>query len=195
MIETIKGRVARKEPTLAVIEVGGVAFAVNVPLGVSERLGGVGSEATLTTYLHVREDNLQLFGFNDREERDLFIRLLTISGVGPKLALGILSRFSPTELARVVMEGDSRRLTAVRGVGRKTAERLLLEFRGKVDIAPVRGTGEEAGKEWSAAQKAIKGLESLGYSLQDADEAVRKAIKLIPGEPTVEEIIKAALKG
>jgi Holliday junction DNA helicase RuvA len=195
MIETIKGRVARKEPTLAVIEVGGVAFAVNVPLGVSERLGGVGSEATLTTYLHVREDNLQLFGFNDREERDLFIRLLTISGVGPKLALGILSRFSPTDLARVVMEGDSRRLTAVRGIGRKTAERLLLEFRGKVDIAPVRGAGEASGQEWSAAQKAIKGLESLGYSLQDADEAVRKAIKLIPGEPTVEEIIKAALKG
>jgi Holliday junction DNA helicase RuvA subunit len=123
MIDSIRGRVVRKSPAQVVVDVGGIALAVWIPLSSYEHIGEAGDQTILLTHLHVREDAIQLFGFCRADERDLFTRLIAVSGVGPKLALGILSRFAPEELSAVISGGDARRLTAVRGIGRKTAER------------------------------------------------------------------------
>lgn len=192
MIDSIRGVLRAKSPTQAVVEVSGVSFAVGIPLSVYERLGSAGQTVELLTCLHMREDGIQLFGFLSADDRDLFLQLLKVTGVGPKLALAVLSRFSSAELANVVRAGDSRRLTVVRGIGAKTAERLMVELKGRVEV-PAAATSTPA--PLTAAAEAVRALEALGFTLTEADAAVRRALSAAPPEASAAEIIRMALKG
>ncbi|MCF7809774.1 Holliday junction branch migration protein RuvA [bacterium] len=195
MIDRIRGKCLQKNPAEIVVEIGGIALAAAIPLTTFERVGRVGSEISLFTYLYVREAILDLYGFSTVEERDLFKLLINVNGVGPKMALAILSQFSPQDLLQVVLDGESRRLTAVKGIGAKTAERLMVELKGRLRGISSEITDKSAGGSVSPKSEAIKALEALGFTLQQADSAVRKVCSDQGDDLPVEEIVRTALKG
>jgi len=195
MIDRVRGKCLVKTPAEMVIEVGGIGLSVAVPLTTFERSANVGSEVILLTYLHVREAILELYGFSTSEERDLFKLLINVNGVGPKMGLAFLSRFSPEELYQVVSDGDSRRLTTVKGVGAKTAERLMVELKGRLRGISKERTDGIVSVVSSSRSEAVKALEALGFTLQQADDAVRKVNKDMGDDLPVEEIVRTALKG
>ncbi len=194
MIDRVNGLCLRKTPTEVIVTVGGLGLSIAIPLSTFERIGMPGQEMSLLTYLHVREDVLELYGFSTPEERDLFKVLLTVTGVGPKMALSILSRFTPNELYNVVADGDVRRLTTIKGVGRKKAERLMVELKGRFESVPIMREEPVSGQP-SAISEAVQALETLGFSIRQADEAVRKAQKNIGKDAPVEDLVRNALKG
>lgn len=173
MIAHVRGRLAAKSADRVVVETaGGVGYEITVPLGVMERLPGAGTEVTLATELVVREDGWSLYGFLDESERRFFQRLTSVSGVGPKLAVAVMSALGVERGARAVREKNIALLSSVSGIGRKTAERLALELGDKVDefvdgAAPPIVAGAEA---------ALKALERLGYGTAEADRALREAL-------------------
>jgi Holliday junction DNA helicase RuvA len=150
MIARLSGKLAVKSPTEIVIDVGGVAFALSVPLSTFERLPGAGETVSVFTHLHVREDLLQLYGFFAEEEREVFRILISVSGIGPKMAQGILSGLPVADLKAHIIAGNSHALTAIPGVGRKLAERLIVELRDKIaktgGAFPSRRIGRTAGR-------------------------------------------------
>ncbi|MBT7617555.1 MAG: Holliday junction branch migration protein RuvA, partial [Calditrichaeota bacterium] len=176
MIDRISGKLIKKTVSEAVVDVGGVGFALTVTLGTYENLGKLGETVTLITYLHVREDILDLYGFESSSERDLFITLLKISGVGPKLALAILSRFGPNQLVRVVADQDVKMLTTVSGIGKRTAEKLLVDLKSRLKVKHA-DVEDIPGGEASATTEAVRALEVLGYPIAKADDAIRAARK------------------
>lgn len=197
MIRTLTGRIARLDP-VPVIEVGGVGFEVNVPESNRDGLGSVGDEATLHTYLAVREDSLTLFGFADEEERGLFIQLLGVGGVGPRLALAILSGLPAAELVAAIESGSVAALTRVTGVGRKTAQRIVLDLKEKVSRyrpAPkVMSAGAALGVG-EAQEEARLALVQLGLSRSAAEDALAKASADDTAKDAgVEEWVRAALR-
>lgn len=193
MIDRIRGRLIGSTPTGVIIEVGGISFALAVPLNAVECLGGIGDEITLITYLHVREDALDLFGFCTQAQRDLFVQLIKLSGVGPKLALAVLSHFEPEELAQVIMDGDVVRLTTVPGIGRRTAERLVVELRDRLKAYKAFGEDREM-DETSPLSETIRALEVLGIPLKKAEKAVQAAQKKLGPNASIDELIRQALK-
>lgn len=162
MIDFVRGTVVELGPDGVVVSVGGVGFRLLVPPASLSRLPRAGQEATLHTYLQVREDALTLYGFVTREERDLFARLLTVSGVGPKLALGALSALPAERLAAVIAAGDVETLARVPGIGRKTAQRMVLDLKGKL-AAPAVASGS-VGAPSGVLAIAAEALRSLGYT-------------------------------
>lgn len=173
MIAYVRGRLAAKSADRVVVETaGGVGYEITVPLGVMERLPGSGTEVTLATELVVREDGWSLYGFLDESERRFFQRLTSVSGVGPKLAVAVMSALGVERGARAVRERNIALLSSVSGIGRKTAERLALELGDKVDEfvdgAPASMVG--------GAEAALKALERLGYGTAEADRALREAL-------------------
>lgn len=194
MIDRLKGILIRKEITGISLDIGNIAFAISVPLSTFEKLGAVGKEVMLYTFLNVREDSLDLFGFHTIAERDIYVQLLRISGVGPKLGLAILSRFSPAELRQVVFDRDIKRLTTVTGIGKKTAERLLIDLKDRLSV-PDSGGEMTAGSPASESAEAIRALEVLGFTTIQADSAVRAASVKLGDKATVEELVKLSLKG
>lgn len=194
MIDRLKGILIRKEITSISLDIGNIAFTISVPLSTFEKLGVVGESATLYTFLNVREDALDLFGFHTSAERDIYIQLLRISGVGPKMGLAILSRFSPTELRQVVFDRDVKRLTTVAGIGKKTAERLLIDLKDRLSV-PDSGGEMSAGSPASEGTEAIRALEVLGFTTIQADNAIRSAAAKLGENATIEELVKLALKG
>ncbi len=195
MIDRIRGRILTKPPAAVVIEVGGIGFIVSLSISTWERLPALGSEATLFTHLHVREDALLLFGFDSVAERETFLILIGVNGVGPKLALAVLSRFDPDDLAETVATNDLGRLQSVPGVGKKTAERLMIELKDRLAVRGLRAVTVPMTGLPSSASQAVGALETLGFNLAQADEAVRKARKIAGDNATVEELVKLALKG
>ena len=193
MIDRIRGRLLGSAPTGVVIEVGGIAFALAVPLNAVECLGGIGDEIILVTYLHDREDALELFGFCTQSQRDLFVRLIKLSGVGPKLALAVLSHFEPEELAQVIMDGDVFRLTSVPGIGRRTAERLVVELRDRLKMYREFAKDRMTGKT-SPISEAIRALEVLGIPLAKAEKAVQAAQSTLGQDAPIDELIRQALR-
>lgn len=189
MISRIRGSlVLRDLDRVEVMTPGGVGYEISIPRTVYERLPAVGKEVTLRTYQVVREDALMLFGFLEDSERLVFSRLLSASGVGPRLALSLLSALPAGRLVRAIREKDIAALTAVAGVGRKTAERLALDLASRLDdIAVPTGPGGGAGVE-----EAIRALTVLGFSTPDADRAVRQAIRE-EGALAAQDLIRAAL--
>src|SRR5688572_27724944 len=176
MIAHVRGRLASKSADRVVVETaGGVGYEVVVPLGVMERLPAAGAEVTLATELVVREDGWALYGFLDESERRFFQRLTSVSGVGPKLAVAVMSALGVERGARAVKEKNIGLLSSVSGIGKKTAERLALELGDKVDefveAAPGSGTPLATG-----AEAALKALERLGYGAAEADRALRQAL-------------------
>lgn len=194
MISRLKGVLLTLEPDRIEVETkGGVVYEVEVPTTVAGRLPAKGAEVEIRTYHVVREDTAALYGFIEPEERELFVRLLGASGVGAKLAVSMLSTFSAPRLARALAEKDTTALKQVSGVGKKTAERIVVELSDKVQdlaLAPVEGGAEAAGP----AREAVSALVSLGFPFTEADEMVQKAMEDGDVE-TSEELIRKALAG
>lgn len=194
MIAHVRGRLVRKEPQEAIVDVGGVGYRVAIPLSTFYRIGEAGDEVSLLTHTHVREDALALFGFLTPGEQTLFERLIAISGVGPKLALSILSGIEAPDLVSALRASDVTRLTRIPGVGKKTAERLVLELKDKVQ--DLVAAGEPAAAPQAASSKnddLVSALVHLGYSRPEAERGVDRALKH-GGDSRFEDLLRLALR-
>jgi Holliday junction DNA helicase RuvA len=189
VIYQLTGVLVRKEPTRAILDVGGVGYQVDIPISTFEMIGDVGREVTLLTHMVVREDSMQLYGFSTESERELFGLFLSVSGVGPRLALSLLSRSSCDELRRAISESDMDSLTSVSGVGKKTAQRLVVELREKVGV--LVETGERESTEIAA--DAVRALMSLGFSRSESVKAVRSVAGEREADDNVEDLVRKAL--
>jgi Holliday junction DNA helicase RuvA len=195
MIALLRGRLVEKHPNRLIVDVNGVGYDVQVPLSTFYDLAEPGAEIALRVHTHVREDALALFGFGTALELDLFERLIGISGVGPKLALAVLSGIEPAGLVRAVREQDVARLTAIPGIGRKTAERIALELKDRLPAALQAEAGAPAAASPQEALQAdlLSALLNLGYQRALADKAVDRALRA-PGEPSFEARLRQALR-
>ena len=195
MIALLRGRLVEKQATRLIVDVQGVGYEVQVPLSTYYHLPGEGDEVTLRIHTHVREDALALFGFGSVLEQQLFERLIAINGIGPRLALAVLSGIDPLDLVRAVQAGDVGRLTLIPGVGKKTAERIGLELKDRLPTPPEI----EAGKDVAAAAPPVlrsdllSALLNLGYHRALAEKAVDAALRS-GGEATFERTLKQALQ-
>jgi Holliday junction DNA helicase RuvA len=194
VIAHLRGRILDKQPNRIVVDVNGVGYEVAVPLSTFYGLGDVGAEIALRVHTHVREDALLLFGFATPLEQDLFERLIGISGIGPKLALAVLSGIEPLELIRAIERGDLARLTAIPGVGKKTSERIVLELKDRLPRAHVAAIATGAAAAPPAVRDdVLSALINLGYHRPLAEHAVDSAIKATPGGE-FERTLKQALR-
>jgi Holliday junction DNA helicase RuvA len=195
MIAYLSGTILEKSPTHAVIVCGGVGYGVLISLATYERLPDVGREAAVHTQLVVREDALTLYGFALTEEREMFQLLTTVSGVGPKIAIGILSSVGVDTLKENIARGNAIALTALPGIGKKTAERISLELRDKITTATGAIASTGAGATADIRSEALAAMLALGYSRPAAEKAIRGALKDGPAvEESVERLLKQALK-
>lgn len=191
MIALLRGRILDKHPQRVVVDVNGVGYDVQVPLSTFYSLGEPGTEVTLRVHTHVREDAIALFGFLTPLELELFERLIAINGVGPKLALAVLSGIDPPELVRAVRLQDMARLTAIPGVGKKTSERIALELKDRlpkglqVDVTRPRSPSDELRDD------VISALLNLGYQRSAAEKAVEK---VMTDGGSFQDVLKNALK-
>ncbi len=192
MIAGLRGRLLRKRPQEVVVDVGGVGYRVTIPLSTFYRLGEPGSDVILLTHTHVREDALALFGFLTEAEQALFERLISVSGVGPKLAISILSGIETPDLVAALQASDVSRLTRIPGVGKKTAERLSLELKDKMkglaateEVAPPSAAS-------SAQEDLVSALVHLGYSRPEAERGVERALG--QGEGRFEDLLRRSLR-
>lgn len=197
MIASLTGILRSKSPTEILVDVNGVGYSVTIPLSTFEKLGEVESKVTILTYLHVREDAMQLFGFLTPEERFVFKLLITVNGIGPKIAQGILSGITVSDMKQHIAQENISALTAIPGVGKKTAERLIIELRDKIgkikpsasDMPPM--TGEDG----DLRQEALLALTSLGYNKPIAEKALRQVFIETKGEKvSLQDLIKRALR-
>jgi Holliday junction DNA helicase RuvA len=191
MIGSLRGKLIEKRPNLVLIDVGGVGYQVVVPLSTFTSLGALHSESTLLIYTHVREDQLALYGFFTAREKHCFEMLISASGVGPSLALKILSGMSLEELIPAIRKGDLAQLVRIPGVGRKTAERMVVELRDKLAVVDV----PQAGKPTTRSQlesDVASALVNLGYDTRSVDGAIEKAGVKAPRD--FEELLRAALQ-
>ena len=196
MIAFLRGRVLDKQPTRIVVDVQGVGYEVHVPLSTYYSIGEEGCEVALRVYTHVREDALQLYGFVTDLERQLFERLIAISGIGPKLAVAVLSGVDPADLVSAVQRGDVARLTAIPGVGKKTAERIVLELRDKlaqVTVPAAAGPGAAVTLGERLRADLVSALQNLGYHRPQAEKAVDSILTVTP-DTTFEQALRAALR-
>ena len=191
MIASLTGQIRSRDAEGIVLDVGGVGYRVAMPARSLDRLDG-SREVFVHTYLHVREDVMCLYGFTDTEERDFFELLKSVSGVGPKVAIGILSAYGPADLRRAVLNRDVAVFQSISGIGKKTAERLVLELKDKVDElgAASAASMESGGDSNGSYQLAREALVSLGYNFVEAENALAGADPDIG----VEELIRQALK-
>src|SRR5580700_248224 len=194
MIAHLRGRLLSKSPNQAVLECAGVGYDVTISVATFSALPSEGTEASLHIHTHVREDQLALFGFSETQEKRLFEKLLTISGIGPKLAITVLSGISADRLVGAIRAGDHATLTKIPGIGKKTAERVVLELKDKLDdmtgIAPAQPAAPSLG---AVADDVLSALVNLGYPRPIAQKAVENAAK----DPTValdfERLFRAAM--
>lgn len=197
MIASVEGVLREREGNRIVVEVGGVGLELLVPVRVVESLGASGSRVRLHTYLHVREDVLALYGFPDEPERRLFQTLLAVSGVGPKLALAVLSTTGAGELARIISEERTKALQTIPGVGKKTAERIVLELKDKIDLERYLPAAAAGGTLIARGlfDEAVTALESIGLSRANAIKALEAVDPSRLGERYgVGDLVRAALK-
>jgi len=191
MISRVRGRLVRRDIGVAeLLTAGGVGYELEIPLGVFEKLPAEGTELELYAYQVVREDAITLYGFNEQSERTMFARLLTASGVGPKLALSILSALPPERIVRAILEKDVATLRRIPGLGAKKAERLALELADRLDDVAMATT--ELRGQGAAAEQAAGALVALGYSQSEAAAAVRKVLDE-RGSGDGVDLIRAAL--
>jgi len=196
MIARIRGILLERDLTDAVIDVHGVAFSISIPVSTYEKLPPPGHEVQLLTHLQVREDAMELYGFATEEERQLFRLLLGVSGIGTRLALNVLSSMTVTEFCRNILSGDVRALSRINGIGKRSAERMVVELRERVEAIQPAAAGGAAEEPVSRdAQDAITALETLGFRGEQARKAVRAAVEEIPREEcTAERLIRRALQ-
>lgn len=190
MIGYLSGKILQKKPTQVLIDVQGVGYVVNISLNTFEKLSEEGQPIQLYTYLAVREDSLTLFGFSSESEKQMFELLISINGIGPKLALSVLSGIQIDELKFALKSGNLPRLIAVPGIGRKTAERMILDLRDKVDA--VTDESRLIPAAFRMRDDAIAALATLGFSQKVAEKAIRDVLESKPDIP-IEDLIKEAL--
>ncbi len=197
MITRLAGKLIDVGLTEVVVDVAGVGFAVSVPMSTYDRLPAVGDAVVLLTHFSVREDNMQLYGFATDEERKLFRMVNTVSGIGPRIAMNILSCMSVASFCQIVALGDTKALSRVNGIGKRSAERLVVELRervGEIEPASTLATPSQAAAANPEVQDAIAALATLGFK----GDAVRKAVHRLcnetpAGEQTAENLIRKAL--
>jgi Holliday junction DNA helicase RuvA len=193
VIAQVRGRLLRKEPQEAVVDVGGVGYRVAIPLSTFYRIGEPGGEVTLLTHTHVREDTLALFGFLTAAEQALFERLIAVSGVGPRLAISILSGIEAPDLVSALRSSDVPRLTRIPGVGRKTAERLVVELKDKMQGLAASEEPAPAGQAATAKDDVVSALLHLGYSRPEAERGTERALKE-GGAGPFEDLLRRTLR-
>ena len=196
MIALVKGELAYKSIDHVIVDVSGVGYRLFIPLSTFYSLPEQG-RVELFVHTHVREDILQLYGFSTIEEKDLFVTLIGISGVGPKLAVNVLSHIPVSELKTAIVHGDIKRLSSLPGIGKKTAERLVLELKDKLSAhvgqpAETAGLGHAAGRHFDPMNDVISALVNLGYKEAQARK-ILASMEVAPDTP-MEEILKGALK-
>ena len=197
MIAYLEGKLIEKNPTYLILEVNGIGYSVNIPVSSYANIGEVGEIVKVLTYQYVREDELKLFGFSSRQERELFELLISVNGVGPKVALGILSSISAEDFQRSILKEDMDVLTHISGVGKKIAQRLVVELKeklSKVDWRVEKGVEIKERIGVSVEDEAVLALVSLGYNKFDAKKAIEKANSESKESLPIEELIKRALK-
>lgn len=195
MIDYVSGTLSSKKPTEAVIDVGGLGYKLLIPTSTFEKLPKAGDDVRLQCHHYVRDDAILLFGFASDEERTVFNLLLGVSGIGPKLALAALSAMNPTEIGTRIVDGDAVMLTRIPGIGRKTAERLIVELRDRFEkIVGAGSTGSDRDNGSTARSDAMAALEALGLSRVGADKSLRKVLDKNPDATTAEEMIRLALR-
>lgn len=193
MIDQIKGKLIKKKPTYIVVETHGIGFKISIPLSSYKSIGNPEEEIHILTYLHVREDNLQLYGFATEDERQLFQLLISVSGIGPRVAQGILSGISTSDFRQAIMRQDLTALTMAPGVGKKTAERLILELREKIGDETLKVKEVPSSLSAAMGEEAILALVSLGYRRQQAQRAVQRVFQ-DHRDLTIEEVLRLALQ-
>lgn len=189
MIEHVRGVLQYKSPAFIVIETGGIGYKISLPLSSYGLLPREGEEIKINTYLHCREDGLSLYGFLNQEERDFFLLLISISKIGPKSALRMLSSLSPSEFKKAIKGGDLATLIDIPGIGKKTAQRLILELKERVAEEEIIEGGDE-----ELARDALSALFSLGYTRNEARKAINQVINASKEEIDLASLIKEALK-
>lgn len=201
MIAHLSGTLLSKQATSVIVDVSGVGYEVTIPLSTFYDLADTGSNVQLRIYTHVKEDALQLYGFKTARERELFINFISVSGIGPRLGIALLSNMNADELIQSIRTNNLARLTSIPGIGRKTAERLVVDLRekmtqlsaGQVDETPATPETAEASSEDSIRSQALSGLLNLGYQKSSAEKAIDAAFGE-GGEITVESILKRSLR-
>ena len=189
MYDFLRGQLVEIHPGRLVLEVGGIGYSILTPDHTSAAVGSKGEEIHLWTNLHFKEDNINLYGFVERRERELFLMLLKVNGVGPKLALQILSGIRPDELIRAMAEEDWKRLTLISGVGPKTARRLLIELKERLTDRELMAIPSGSAPQHPILSQAYNALESLGFQ----QEQIRAAVKDIPASESLEDTIRLAV--
>ena len=200
VISYIRGILAEKEEDQIVVEASSIGYEIHVPLSFLEELPPVGEEVRIYTYLQVKEDALNLFGFRSRQDLKMFKQLLGVNGIGPKGALGLLSAMRPDDLRLAVISGDAKAISKAPGIGLKTAQRLILDLKDKIRPEDVLAGGleeslavpEEISGVGQAGKEAVEALTALGYSAAEAAGAVKKV--KITEEMTAEDVLKGALR-
>ncbi len=188
MIYYIKGILREKSPIRTVVEAGGIGYEINFPFCSYENLPSLGKEIKLYVYLHSREDKLSLYGFLNPEDREFFLQLTSLSKIGPKRALRMLSKIPPLEFKKVILKKDLTILTHIPGIGRKTAQRLILELGEKIGEEPIQALEED-----QLTKDALSALISLGYKPKESWEAIKKALKS-KGREDLSTLVREALK-
>ena len=195
MIARLAGTLADKTPGRIIIDVQGVGYDLQVPLSTFYVIGDAGSAVTLRVHTHVREDVIALYGFATGLEQDLFERLISISGIGPKLALAVLSGMEPPDLVRAISSQDVARLTSIPGIGKKTAERIGLELKDRLpkSVQAAADAAKPAAPEDQLRADLLSALLNLGYQRQAADKAIEKALKTA-SDATFEQALRSVLR-
>ena len=195
MIDYISGTLASKKPTVAVVDVQGLGYQLLITTATYQLLPAIGKPVRLFAYQHVREDLLQLYGFASQAERMMFTCMIGVSGVGPKLALAALSAMNPMEIRRYVLDRDSAPLTMIPGVGRKTAERMIVDLSDRLARMSFED-GDATGPvgDGRARADALAALETLGLSRAVADKRVRRVLRAHPTLETADKIVRLALR-
>ncbi len=197
MIAWLKGVLLEKKVDQIVLEVGGVGYLVHVPLSTYYTLPEAGGEVALRIYTHVREDQISLYGFSNEMEREWFQHLIRISGIGPRLAVNILSGISPEDLKLAIVSGDATRLQAIPGIGKKMAARMVVELKELYPTLKGEAAGETSPLPEDSATlftDAVSALMNLGFKPQESSKAVRKILSDFPGQPLLKDVIRLALK-
>ena len=192
MIGYLTGKIISKKPTKILLDVNGVGYSVNISISTFEKLPDLNESTSLYIYTSVKEDAITLYGFSIPAEKEMFELLISVSGIGPKLAQSLLSGIQVDELKYAIDEGNLSRIIAVPGIGRKTAERLLVELRDKMDKLSEKFEPAEAGAPSSVRSDAVAALVNLGYNIKTAEKVVRNIMNT-KTSATIEDVIKEAL--
>jgi holliday junction DNA helicase RuvA len=197
MIGHLRGQLLSKKPNTVVLDVHGVGYEVHIPLTSFYELPNEGGEVALKIHTHVREDALILFGFHSQREKDFFLKLISISGIGPKLAISILSGAQVEELAQAIADGNLSRLTSIPGIGRKTAERLVLELKSQITpflVSEQVESGRDVAKLSALEEDILSALVNLGYPRNSAEKALAPVLRSAECERTFEDVLRNTLR-